>query len=114
MNGRFWKKLYGTKIEPHSKRYIINRSCKQEKARRGLRDTRLAILQALRLADIRDSAPLFRPRNSPQPIIVSVTIAIVIVSSIIIVAPSPVAIFTVIRSLISIGLGDHAQLLADL
>src|SRR6266571_6310747 len=57
---------------------------------------------------------LVRPRNSLPPVVVSAAIAIVIVPSIIVAAPSPVAIFTVIYSLSSIGLGDHAQLLADL
>src|SRR5439155_9574092 len=59
---------------------------------------------------------LVRPRNSPPPVVVPVAIAIAIgiVPSIIVVAPSPVAIFTMIFALISIGLGDHAQLPADL
>ena len=62
-----------------------------------------------------DSAALVRPRNSPQPVVVSVSIAIVIVPSIIVVAPAPVSIvFTMISTMSPIGLGDHAQLLADL
>ena len=56
------------------------------------------------------------PRNVPPPVAVSVTIAIIIVLSIIIVdAPPPVSIvFTMICALNSICLRDHAQLLADL
>ena len=63
-----------------------------------------------------DSAALVIPRNVPPPVAVSVTIAIIIVLSIIIVdAPPPVSIvFTMICALNSICLRDHAQLLADL